>query len=856
MIISHSTSIRVAGFLAAAGALCGLTQAQTVTIDAGEVLDRSDLEAGEFGGQNFILGSGTTFEVRSGGQIGALREGIRVIPPNAFDFGGATINLGAGAVFEHDSAVSNVVINVDGGLIDRSFDAGPGVDLNFLSGTVDHEFAAHVNSQVSIFDGSFGDNTRIYGGTTDIFGGNFAFRFEARSGSTVNISGGLLTSNFVAMNGSTVAISGGIIGRNSDLQGGSAVSMTGGAFGERFRALSGSSLSIVGGEFTLNGSPVSSLPDGGLQPGDALAGTLANGDVFLFAEVPADVFSGVISDSFASGTTTLVSAPLDTADPEPMTVATGIGPSGLRPGQTLTLTDGGALPSYFVALGAALNIEGGFVGDDLDAMNSVVSVSGGEFESIDAFDGSEVDLSGDAVGDRVGAYDNAVMTVSGETAIANAAVRDDSELSIASGQVLAVSAFEDATINLTGGLIGERLTWQDDSLLTIEGAEFRLNGSPAVTLPTSLEVGDTLAATLADGTVIIIGRQFLEPGTTAETAPGPAAISITPTTIPPADPTPISVQNGAGPEQLRPGQSLTLSGDGSLPDYFRALDATLDINGGSVGTLAKFAGSQVTMTGGAAADRLEVYSGSEFTLDGGTIGEASAAYAGSVVNIASGAVARSFRAFGAATVNISGGAIAEQLLALAESKVSIAAGEVGYDLEARAGAVLDISGGALVNFIARDGSEINISGGVFSGNVYAASGSAVNILGESFFINGAPIEGLTPGEPFTITRRTGVLTGMLADGSPLNFDLAAEEVFEIVDVFEVGSTLTVTLVGGSCNDADLAEPFGELDISDVVTFLQAFGAMDEAADLAAPFGAYDIADVVEFLRLFGIGCPS
>lgn len=59
---------------------------------------------------------------------------------------------------------------------------------------------------------------------------------------------------------------------------------------------------------------------------------------------------------------------------------------------------------------------------------------------------------------------------------------------------------------------------------------------------------------------------------------------------------------------------------------------------------------------------------------------------------------------------------------------------------------------------------------------------------------------------------------------------------------------------GGCNDADLAEPFGALDIADVVEFLRAFGMGLPTADLAAPFGAYDIADVVEFLRQFGGGC--
>jgi len=58
-----------------------------------------------------------------------------------------------------------------------------------------------------------------------------------------------------------------------------------------------------------------------------------------------------------------------------------------------------------------------------------------------------------------------------------------------------------------------------------------------------------------------------------------------------------------------------------------------------------------------------------------------------------------------------------------------------------------------------------------------------------------------------------------------------------------------------CNDADLAEPFGMLDFSDVIAFLTAFGAMDAAADLAPPPGVFDFSDVISFLTAFGAGCP-
>ncbi len=58
-----------------------------------------------------------------------------------------------------------------------------------------------------------------------------------------------------------------------------------------------------------------------------------------------------------------------------------------------------------------------------------------------------------------------------------------------------------------------------------------------------------------------------------------------------------------------------------------------------------------------------------------------------------------------------------------------------------------------------------------------------------------------------------------------------------------------------CNAADIAEPFGTLDFSDVLAFLVAFGAMAPEADLAAPTGVFDFSDVVAYLNAFGGGCP-
>ena len=59
-----------------------------------------------------------------------------------------------------------------------------------------------------------------------------------------------------------------------------------------------------------------------------------------------------------------------------------------------------------------------------------------------------------------------------------------------------------------------------------------------------------------------------------------------------------------------------------------------------------------------------------------------------------------------------------------------------------------------------------------------------------------------------------------------------------------------------CNKADLVQPYGGLDIDDVLAFLGAFALGEEAADLAEPYGVFDVDDVLVFLSSFAAGCPD
>jgi len=61
-------------------------------------------------------------------------------------------------------------------------------------------------------------------------------------------------------------------------------------------------------------------------------------------------------------------------------------------------------------------------------------------------------------------------------------------------------------------------------------------------------------------------------------------------------------------------------------------------------------------------------------------------------------------------------------------------------------------------------------------------------------------------------------------------------------------------VDGPCNGADLVEPFGVHDLSDITAFVTAFGMQADAVDYDGN-GVWDLADIVAFVTAFEAGCP-
>jgi hypothetical protein len=74
------------------------------------------------------------------------------------------------------------------------------------------------------------------------------------------------------------------------------------------------------------------------------------------------------------------------------------------------------------------------------------------------------------------------------------------------------------------------------------------------------------------------------------------------------------------------------------------------------------------------------------------------------------------------------------------------------------------------------------------------------------------------------------------------------------DVNICGFVYVLDPVNAGCNIADLAEPFGTLDLADITAFVSAFTSQDPAADLN-PDGLFDLADITAFVGAFNGGCP-
>jgi len=178
--------------------------------------------------------------------------------------------------------------------------------------------------------------------------------------------------------------------------------------------------------------------------------------------------------------------------------------------------------------------------------------------------------------------------------------------------------------------------------------------------------------------------------------------------------------------------------------------------------------------------------------------------------------------------------------------------------------------------------SVPIGGGSALSTAVLDAGASYRLEASGTFTIGGPGDGLADAEYADFSNPPGSVIDFTAGGLDLGISVnddppgwgafSPDHVYNIAIVGEglpisVGYrdsnygdnsgelTLRIFLVGpGPCNDADLAQPFGLLDLADLTAFVSAFLAMTPPADMNGD-GLYDLADVTRFVGAFLAGCP-
>lgn len=392
-------------------------------------------------------------------------------------------------------------------------------------------------------------------------------------------------------------------------------------------------------------------------------------------------------------------------------------------------------------------IEGTLQAGERNGTNSdvEVNISGGTIRYLETF-GSTINVSGGLV-DQILSPRQSILNVSGGAVGAKfdfLALESGNELNLTGGTIRSQVVATTGVVRLSGGTVARRFAARGGSQVEILGGEFKLNGNEYASSSIDLGTDGLFTGTLADGSVFIFSP-------TADTLKN---VSLLPATLPELETRPIIVDssNRIGPNGLRPGQSLTLKNRGILPENFAVVDARLHVEGGLV------------------RDGMEI-ARSTVNLKGGLVGNFSA-YAGSKVNIGQ------TRVMGVVDIY--------------DSVLNFSGETISGFFTARAGSEINISGGRLTRFVARADSVVNVTGGDV-GPIDALDESEINLFGTEFYLDGTLLDSLVPHQPFAVTDRKRVLSGLFTDGTPFSFDLNIRNPGGGT-YFSLDSSLTVTLV--------------------------------------------------------------
>ncbi|QEG36909.1 hypothetical protein Pr1d_42490 [Bythopirellula goksoeyrii] len=414
----------------------------------------------------------------------------------------------------------------------------------------------------------------------------------------------------------------------------------------------------------------------------------------------------------------------------------------------VNITGGSVGRRLLVYGGGTVNLMGGSIGDRSEAPGGTLNISGGTvgYQFLGG-EGSVVNISGGELGESSYAFYLSTFNISGGLVKRNFSVVNSSTVNVSGGVIESgfyVSSLSPA--HFSGGSIADGFEKSAGSLLTIEGADYSVDGVPiqdlvevGSSLQYDLPAGAVLSGTFADGTPFAFSS--LEGDDIAD-----GTIVLNTVAIPTPDPITIEMPGGVLPLGIRMGQTLNVSAGGIVPSNFNAGP-----------------GSHVNISGG------EVWANFEST--------------GAIVEMSEGVLGSGFDAFHGSSVAIAGGVVGG------------GAHFLGADLVVTGGRMGD-------NLFVGDGSTANFSGGTFENRLNLNDGSSTTFQGADFRIDGVPVAGLDQiDDTVAISLPTSaVLSGTLADGTPFAFsrldgDLIADGVLTL-------QAAAVTPIGPTSIDAE------------------------------------------------------
>ncbi|MEM9066392.1 MAG: GC-type dockerin domain-anchored protein [Planctomycetota bacterium] len=473
----------------------------------------------------------------------------------------------------------------------------------------------------------------------------------------------------------------------------------------------------------------------------------------------------------------------------------------------------------------------------------------------------EVNITAGEAGDFIHAYSGSTVNISGGR-VGNAFF-SAGPVTLSGGK-LGQDFQPTGPFEYAGGVIGRGISATSPlANVTLVGDLFTLNDAPASPGDTfNINIGSTLSGIASDGTPFVFtsirGDLLLNP------------IDLEIAELPPIDTTPVTINAGHWPEPgIARGQTLTVEGTASLADDFIVYDASLRVEGGTVGEyLMVVAGGDLSASGGTFGNQVNILAGGSADISGGNF-QVFRVERNATMNFSGGQIDVLILAGPDSPTMISGGTITE-LRPLA-GPATITGGEILSPVDVVGSIPLAIAGGTFGDDITVS-STADVSGGTFLGDLIALNGSNTNFYGSGFILNGTPVEGLAPGETVEFSgTEISTLSCVLADGSEFVltpgsvFTGAATISFTFIPCDTDLTTTAATLPGS----AGYAVPDGVTDLDDLGYFIVAWldqnlaiadlttsgSTLPTAERYAIPDGIVDLDDLGYFLNGWLNGCP-